>query len=59
MHAMLHLGLVVATLLFILVPNGGDDEEGIIHHADSGQFNDVPIIAKFVEDDGKSAKKTK
>lgn len=59
MHAMLHLGLVVATLLFILVPNGGDDEEGIIHHADSGQFNDVPIIAKFVEDDVKSAKKTK
>ena len=52
MHAMLHLGLVVATLLFILVPSNGDDE-------DEEAINAVPIIAKFVEDDGKSAKKTK
>ena len=55
-HAMLHVGLIVATILFIFVPNG-DDEPA---EGEEGEaINTVPVIAKVVEDDNRSTKKTK
>ena len=52
-HVLLHLGLIVATvLLFVLPSDSGKEEEGGEQPA-----NEVPVIAKFVEDENGKGKK--
>ena len=51
-HVLLHLGLIVATvLLFVLPSDSGKEEEG------EEPVNEVPVIAKVVEDENGKGKK--
>ena len=51
-HVLLHLGLIVATvLLFVLPSHSGKEEKG------EGPVNEVPVIAKVVEDENGKGKK--
>jgi hypothetical protein len=52
-HAILHLGLIIASILFIFVPNG--DEKPAEKEGEA--INDVPVIAKVVESDDQSNEK--
>lgn len=56
-HAMLHFGLLVATILLFIVPSD-DGEEDDETNAGEKVINAEPIIARAVDDD-KSSKKTK
>ncbi len=54
-HTILHLGLIIASILFLIVPVG--DEEPAEKEGEA--VNDVPVIAKVVESDHQSNKKEK
>eukprot|EP00584_Thalassiosira_punctigera_P018371 CAMPEP_0172551900 /NCGR_PEP_ID=MMETSP1067-20121228/42083_1 /TAXON_ID=265564 ORGANISM="Thalassiosira punctigera, Strain Tpunct2005C2" /NCGR_SAMPLE_ID=MMETSP1067 /ASSEMBLY_ACC=CAM_ASM_000444 /LENGTH=377 /DNA_ID=CAMNT_0013339759 /DNA_START=85 /DNA_END=1218 /DNA_ORIENTATION=- len=57
-HAALHLGLLIATLLLFIVPS--DEAEANEEEKDGQEVvNAEPVVAKTVDGDDKSSKKTK
>ena len=47
-HVFLHLGLIAATILLFVLPNDTEDEEAV---------NEVPVIARVVEEENDKGKK--
>ena len=54
-HAMLHIGLLVATILLFVLP--GDSSEDGGEGTEEEAINAIPVIAKVVDEDDKRTKK--